>query len=136
MSMNAVTTAAADLNVVSRYAAIAPWCECCATDAARIAAHRGERNDNRCDDGHVVIIVIASDAAVMPLNLTHGHFLPCLMVSHRSNWLGLRRTQTVDSILNFEPLLTREGREQFRDRDGGDKRRSLLGRRHLPIESG
>src|SRR5215470_14575332 len=73
MSMDAVTTTAADLNVISRYAAIAPWCECCATNAVRIAAHRGECGDDRLDDDHdaIIILVVESDAAVMPLNFTH-----------------------------------------------------------------
>src|SRR5262249_40861902 len=70
MSMNAVTTVTTDLDGVGRYAAIAPWRECCAADAARIAAHRGECGDDRLDDDHVAIIVLVkkSDATVMPLN--------------------------------------------------------------------
>ena len=135
MTENAVTPPATDLDVVGCYAAIAPWRECCATDAARIAAHRGECGDDRLDDDDVaiIILVVESDAAVMPLNFTHGR-LPYLMVNDRSDRLGLRRTQTVDSIFKFEPLLAREGREPFANWDTRDIRRSLLGRRRLPIE--
>ena len=71
MTENAVTAVAADLDIVGRYAAVAPWCECCATDAARIASCRGECGDDWLDDDHVVIIVEESDTAVMPLNFMH-----------------------------------------------------------------
>ena len=67
----------------------------------------GKGDDSRLDDDHVLIVVfiIKSDTAVAPLNFTHGYFLPCLMVSGRSDRLGLCCTQAVDPSLNFEPLL-------------------------------
>jgi hypothetical protein len=52
-----------------------------------------------------VVFIVKSDAAVASWNFTHEHFLPCLMVSDRSDRLSLRGAQPVDSSFDFATLL-------------------------------
>src|SRR6516162_5358574 len=60
---------------------------------------------------------------------------PLLMVNDRSYRLGLRRTQTVDPIFKFEPLLAGEGCEPFTQRNSREISRPLIQRGSTPIKN-